>query len=159
MVALVTWGAVARSTPGKALQQPPPKEAPDFVLTLFDGERLSLSSLRGRPVVLNFWASWCPPCKQEAPVLERGWRAYQDKGVIFLGIDVQDTEAAARRFMETYGITFRNGPDQGNRIAPAYGITGIPETFFISRDGLLVRRWIGPISDPVLTAYIEELLQ
>lgn len=155
LAALVTWGAVARSSPGKGLQT----EAPDFMLTLFDGERLSLSSLRGQPVVLNFWASWCKPCRDEAPTLEKAWRAYQDKGVVFLGIDVQDTEAAARSFMQTYGISYRNGPDQGNRIAPAYGVTGVPETYFISRDGRLVRRWIGPISEPLITSYIEELLR
>lgn len=133
--------------------------APDFTFTLFDGTKLTLSNLRGKPVVLNFWASWCPPCREEAPALEKGWEVYKDKGVQFLGVDIQDTEKDARAFMKEFGITYPNGQDTGNGISTSYGITGVPETFFISKEGKITRHWIGPIEEKQLSSFIESLLQ
>lgn len=133
--------------------------ATDFTISLFAGGTFRLAEQRGKVVVVNFWASWCPPCKEEAPVLERVWRAYQDKGVVFVGIDVWDTEADARAFMERYGITYPNGPDPTGEIAVEYGVTGLPETWVLDREGKLVRRWIGALNDRLLTAFIEEALR
>ena len=87
------------------------KPAPDFQLTLFDGSQVRLSDFRDRVVFLNFWASWCPPCRAEAPLLEAAWRHYRDRGVVFLGVNIQDREASAREFLEEFGITFPNGRD------------------------------------------------
>jgi cytochrome c biogenesis protein CcmG/thiol:disulfide interchange protein DsbE len=110
-------------------------------------------------VVVNFWASWCAPCRDEAPVLERIWREYKDKGAILVGVNVNDVTTKAMAFIEEFNITYPNGPDPYNRISRAYGITGVPETFLIAKDGRLAKHYIGPISDARLRAALEELLQ
>ena len=83
--------------------------APDFTLNTFEGETIRLSDLRGQVVVINIWASWCVPCRDEAPVLERLWREYRDRGVVFLGVDYADTEREARAFIAEFGLTYPNG--------------------------------------------------
>lgn len=122
-------------------QPPPPKvgaRAPVFSLhRLTGGGDLSLASLRGKAVVLNFFASSCAPCKAEAGVLEAAYRQYRTKGAVFVGIDYQDATSDARRFVEAHGITYPVVRDPG-QIAAAYGIVGTPETFFINRDGRLI---------------------
>ena len=133
--------------------------APSFDFTLFDGNQLALSDLRGKAVVLNFWASWCPPCKEEARDLEQAWESYQDRGVVFVGVDIQDTEEDALAFIKEYGITYPNGQDTSGDIAARYGITGVPETFFITKDGKVNRHWIGAINERQLSAFITELLK
>lgn len=135
------------------------REAPGFSLTLFNGEKLNLSELKGKPVVLNFWASWCPPCRAEAPLLERTWRTYKDKGLVFVGIDVWDSEKDARKFISGFGISYPNGPDPWGEISIEYGLAGIPETFFINKEGKIVRKFIGPFTPQALTTFIEEILQ
>ncbi len=121
------------------------KPAPDFSLTLFDGRTIRLSDFRGKVVFLNFWASWCPPCRAEARLLEQSWQRYKDQGVVFLGVDMQDTEEAARRFIQEFGITYLNGRDPKNRIAIDYGVYGIPETFFIDKEGRITYKHIGAL--------------
>jgi len=112
--------------------------APDFELTTFEGENITLSNLRGKVVVLNFWASWCKPCEQEAADLEAAWRMYQPGGdVVFLGIDWTDTEPNAMKYLEKFDITYPNGPDLGTRISQAFRTTGVPETYIIDQDGIL----------------------
>ncbi|MBC8249459.1 MAG: TlpA family protein disulfide reductase [Anaerolineales bacterium] len=133
--------------------------APDFTLSLFDGGELSLADLRGSVVVVNFWASWCSPCRDEAPVLERVWREYKDKDVVFVGVDFKDVTTKAMAFIEEFDITYPNGPDPYNRISGAYHITGVPETFLIAQDGRLIEWYIGPITETSLRAALEELLQ
>jgi cytochrome c biogenesis protein CcmG/thiol:disulfide interchange protein DsbE len=132
--------------------------APDFTLTLFEGEQISLADLRGQVVVVNFWASWCPPCRDEAPVLEVGWRRYKEQGVTVLGVDYMDTAPAAREFMEEYDISYPNGPDLGSRISRAYMIRGVPETFFIDRQGQIADVVIGPVTETRLTETLDRLL-
>jgi cytochrome c biogenesis protein CcmG/thiol:disulfide interchange protein DsbE len=133
-------------------------QAPSFSLPLLDGGQFSLESQRGRVVVLNFWASWCVPCRREAPVLARAWENYRDKGVVFVGIAYQDTESKAREFIDLFAITYPNGLDERDQIAKAYRIRGVPETFFVTRDGQVKGVHVGPISEDTLTAKLEALL-
>ncbi len=121
------------------------KPAPDFSLTLFDGRTVRLSDFRGKVVFINFWASWCPPCRAEARLLEQSWQRYKDQGVVFLGVDIQDREEDARRFIQEFGVTYMNGRDPYNRIAIDYGVYGIPETFFIDREGQITYKHIGAL--------------
>lgn len=124
--------------------------APDFEFRLLDGSVMRLSDYRGRVVFLNFWASWCPPCRAEAPLLEFTWRQVKDRGVIFLGVNIQDTEQGAQRFIEEFGITYPNGRDPQSRIAINYGVYGIPETFFIDREGRITYKHIGALGAEIL---------
>lgn len=133
--------------------------APDFTLALFDGGELTLSELRGKVVVVNIWASWCIPCRDEAPFLERAWRRFRDRDVIFIGIAYLDTDKESRAFIQEFDITYPNGPDIGTQIARQYRITGVPETFFVAKDGRLVDLEIGPLSEARLVGAIETLLQ
>ena len=132
--------------------------APDFTITDFDGRTATLSELRGQVVVINFWASWCPPCREEAAYLEETWRKYEDKGVVFIGVDYVDTEKEALAYIPEFDITYLNGPDIGTRISQAYNIQGVPETFFVAKNGELSGVHIGPMKSPQLDEKIEELL-
>lgn len=135
------------------------RQAPLFTLPLFDGRTLRLEDMRGKVVVLNFWASWCyPACWNEAPVLQAAWEQYRDQGVVIVGVNYQDREADARAFIERFGHTFPNGPDTGSRIAIDYGVYGVPETFFIAPQGRIAYKQIGEISPAVLQAWITRLL-
>jgi cytochrome c biogenesis protein CcmG/thiol:disulfide interchange protein DsbE len=132
---------------------------PDFTLTLFEGSDITLSDLKGQVVVVNFWASWCIPCRDEAPFLEQAWRKYRDQGVMFIGIDYLDTDKEAQAFLDEFGVSYPNGPDLGTRIAKQYHLTGVPETFFIAKDGRLGDMEIGPLTEERLVQGIEKLLQ
>jgi cytochrome c biogenesis protein CcmG/thiol:disulfide interchange protein DsbE len=132
--------------------------APDFTITDFDGRTVTLSKLRGQVVIVNFWASWCPPCREEAAYLEATWRKYEGKGVVFIGVDWVDTEKEALAYIDEFDITYLNGPDIGTRAAQAYNIQGVPETFFVAKNGELRGVHIGPLQSPQLDEKIEELL-
>jgi cytochrome c biogenesis protein CcmG, thiol:disulfide interchange protein DsbE len=119
--------------------------APPVEFTTFEGETIRLDDLRGQGVVLNFWASWCDPCREEAVLLEQSWRREQANGIIFLGLDYLDQEPAALKYLAEYDVTYPNGPDLRSQAARRYGIKGVPETFFISPDGRIVETVIGPI--------------
>jgi cytochrome c biogenesis protein CcmG, thiol:disulfide interchange protein DsbE len=135
------------------------KEAPSFTLTLFDGRTLTLKDLRRKAVLVNFWASWCVPCRAEARALENAWRKYKDRGVVFLGIDIQDKEEDARAFMKEFGITYLNGWDVSGKIAVDYGVWGIPETFFIDPQGRITYKHAGALRAPIITAKLDEVLR
>ena len=125
----------------------------DFTLTMFSGYELnsqtqaSLSSLKGKVVMVNFWASWCKPCEQEAANLRTAWQYYKDDGrVVFIGIDYVDTEPEARAYLEKFDITYPNGPDLGTKISQLFRIKGVPETYFIDQTGVLHYVQVGPFS-------------
>jgi cytochrome c biogenesis protein CcmG/thiol:disulfide interchange protein DsbE len=135
------------------------KPAAPFTLTTFDGEPISLESLRGKVVVLNFWASWCyPACYEEAPVLERAWREYRDRSVMLVGINIQDKEEPARKFLQQFGHTFPNAPDPQGRVSVDYGVYGVPETFFIDRAGRVRAKHVGAVTEPIFRAQVERLV-
>jgi cytochrome c biogenesis protein CcmG/thiol:disulfide interchange protein DsbE len=153
LLALLAWGLRAQA--GGPLES---GLAPDFTLTTFKEETITLSELRGRVVIVNFWASWCPPCREEAAYLEATWRKYKDRGVVFIGVDYVDARPNALAYIEEFDITYPNGPDLGERIAEAYGIQGVPETFYVDKAGQLRGVHIGPLSPPILDNKIDELL-
>ena len=135
--------------------------APDFVLTTFDGDLISLSDQANKVIVLNFWASWCKPCEQEAADLQAAWEYYQPSGeVLFLGVDYVDTEPEAMAYLDKFDITYPNGPDLGTRISQAYRMGGVPETYFIGRDGVLAHVRVGPFRSLAdIKAVIDPLLE
>ena len=118
---------------------------------LADGQ-IALRELRGRQVVLNFWASWCVPCQEEAPLLEQSWLKARDRGVVFLGLNMQDVTSDARAFMRRYRNTYLNVRDSSNRVARRWGLTGLPETFFITPRSRVVGHVIGVISKAQMAA-------
>jgi cytochrome c biogenesis protein CcmG/thiol:disulfide interchange protein DsbE len=129
-------------------------------MALFDGGELSLEGLRGKPVILNFWASWCyPACYEEAPVLESTWRRYREQGLMVVGVDIQDKEANAREFMRRFDFTFPNGPDPGSRISIGFGVYGVPETFFIDREGRIVLKHVGAVTPTLMEEQVRALLK
>lgn len=132
--------------------------APEITLTGYDGREFRLSELRGQVVIVNFWASWCPPCREEAAYLEQTWRKYEGKAVVFVGVDWVDTKKEALAYIDEFDITYINGPDVGTRAAQAYNIQGVPETFYVAKNGELRGVHIGPLTSPQLDEKIEELL-
>jgi cytochrome c biogenesis protein CcmG/thiol:disulfide interchange protein DsbE len=169
-VALLAYGLLTkapRTSINERLAESRPAAAPAFELELLaagsrpaklrrtltraaaDG-RLSLAELRGVPIVLNFWASWCPPCRTETPRLERAWRSAQKQGVLFLGLDMQDVSSDAREFLDENDVSYPNVRDKGNDVALRWGVTGLPETFFLRRDGRVIAHVVGEVSDEQL---------
>jgi cytochrome c biogenesis protein CcmG/thiol:disulfide interchange protein DsbE len=146
------FGREPRDIPSPLIGRP----APAFTLGLFDGSTLRLEDLEGKVVFLNFWASWCPPCRAEAPVLEEAWRKLRDAGVVFVGINTQDKEEAARDFLEQFSITYPNGRDPGGQIAISYGIWGLPESFVIDAGGRITYKHVGALGWETLVAKVDE---
>jgi cytochrome c biogenesis protein CcmG/thiol:disulfide interchange protein DsbE len=153
LLGLLAWG-LAKAQAGPRASGP----APDFTLATFDGGSVTLSELRGQVVIINFWASWCPPCREEAAYLEDTWRKYQEQGVVFIGVDYVDTDAEALAYIAEFDITYPNGPDLGTRISQDYRIRGVPETFYVGKDGTLRGVKIGPVAPPELDDQIDRLL-
>ncbi len=148
LLGLLTWkvakgddNAVSGSlAEGKAVA------APAFTLAKLDGSgELALESLRGKAVVLNFWASWCGPCKDETPLLQKGWERWRGQNVAFVGIDVKDFRGDARAFVRRFGVTYPNVYDGKGSTVGRYGVTGFPETYFVDARGRVVYRIAGPV--------------
>jgi cytochrome c biogenesis protein CcmG, thiol:disulfide interchange protein DsbE len=138
--ALLASLAVAAIGAGAYLALKPAEEkpVPDFALPRLQGGSLSSEDLKGSPLVVNFFASWCAPCREEAPVLEAAWKRYRDDGVRFLGVNVQDTEGDARRFVRDYGITYPVVRDAERTFAQGLAVYGLPQTFFIDDEWRLL---------------------
>lgn len=132
--------------------------APEFSLALIGGGSIDSRDLRGRVVMLDFWASWCPPCREEAPVLAQVYGEYHDRGVEFVGVNLWDNAGDADVFVQQQGHEYPNGVDEGGRIAISYGVRGIPEKFFIDREGRIVRKFSGPMTADRLRLILESLL-
>ena len=158
VLALLAYGFRVnhRDIPSPLVNRP----AANFTLTSYTGELMSVEAYRGRVVVINFWASWCfPACYEEAPVLERNWRAYRERGVVVLGIDVQDKPEAGKRFIDQFSLTFPNALDPTGKVSIDYGVYGVPETFFIDAKGRIRAKHVGAVTDVVFQRHVEALLK
>lgn len=165
LVLLGLLGFKLLSQGGNGSVKLPFTDPPAFSLNLFDSYtwegKVKISPIevksQGRPLVINFWASWCIPCQNEAPLLEKLSEEYKPKGIVWLGVDYQDGKENALAFLKRFGITYPNGPDTSGEISIAYGTTGVPETWFINSEGKVVRKYIGELSDTALRSYLGEL--
>ena len=134
------------------------ESAPSFTLALLDGKSFHFSEHRGKPVLINFFASWCLPCRDEMPVLEKIVRNYQPKGVVFLGIAVDDTEEKMKEFIKRYDVTFPVGLDKTAEIQKSFGLYGIPTTYFIDRNGMINYSHSGVVTEELLQHELDKLL-
>lgn len=134
--------------------------APDFTLTRLDGSgESSLSDFRGKVVILNFWASWCDPCKEEAPLLQELSKEYEARDVVVLGVDSQDTTGDARDFASRYGLDYPLVHASGSAVYNQWGLTGFPETFLISGDGRVVHHFPGPVDGQDVKTVLDPILE
>ena len=162
ILAILGWGLLKRGETRPEVG----KTAPDFTLNLFEGYynefqdgKVTLSDLKGRVVVINFWASWCVECRVEARDLEQTWQDYRDQGVVFLGIDFDDTEIKAIGYLENFGITYPNGLDGRGLVSNnKYHITGVPETFIVDAQGQIAEVKIGAFRPGELRQTLDTLL-
>ena len=163
LVTLLGW-KVAEQEEGRglsaALERGERPHPPKLTFETLDGEdTISLADYRGKAVVLNFWASWCEPCKEEAPLLEETWQRYRDEGLVVIGIDAQDFRTDAKRFVDRYGLTYPIAFDGRGSSLGRFGNTGFPETWFVGRDGRLVGEHIvGPFDREQLEANVRVAL-
>jgi len=158
LLVVLGWGLMRTNA------ERPDAVAPDFEVQFFNGYEwegqptAKLSDFRGRPVVLNFWASWCVECRIEADLLEQTWQQYRDQGVVFLGVAYIDVEPKSLAYLEEFGITYPNAPDLRSSVSSKYEITGVPETFFINPDGEIEHIQIGPVDRTTLTGLLDNML-
>ena len=159
LVGVMAWGMVHKSSATeKSGETRIGRSAPAFTMATFSGDEVTLSELRGSPVVINFWASWCGPCRTEAPVLDQAWRNYHEQGVAFLGVSADRSDAAALGFIDEFLVPYENGRDESGVLAIEYGVSGIPVTFFIDKNGIVARRFVGAIDEARVNIWIQELL-
>jgi cytochrome c biogenesis protein CcmG/thiol:disulfide interchange protein DsbE len=137
--------------------------APDFTIATWNGgtmpQQVHLADLKGKPVVVNFYASWCDGCNEEQTLLQQTYQKYAAQGVAFVGIAYDDKQADSAAFLQKFGVTYPSGPDANGEIAVSYGVTGVPETFFIDKTGKVADHLNGPITDGQLYRTIEALLK
>ncbi len=167
LIAGIAWIWISRGEPGSTSEGnlPLPRQgfaAPEFSLETPEGETISLSDLRGRPVLINLWTSWCPPCRTEMPALNRVYQAYRDEGFEILAINStwQDNQADAIAFAAELGLDFPVLLDLDGQVSRLYQLRSLPTSFFIGKDGVIREVVIGgPMSEALLRIRVEELLK
>jgi DsbE subfamily thiol:disulfide oxidoreductase len=132
--------------------------APTFSLVSVDGSTTSLAGLRGRPVLVNFWASWCPPCRGEMPDIDRVAADYRDRGLVVVGVDLQEDREPVVRYAQTLGLQLTLLLDPAGSVATRYNVTGLPTSYFVDRDGLVRDRNVGPLTPRGLRTRLAEIL-
>ena len=157
LISLLAYGLASRSSvTGQSGVNLVGKPAPDFEFITFDGNKFKLHDQIGRPVVVNFWASWCSPCREEAEILEEFF-VELNPSVVFVGVNIQDTASDASKFISEFGLNYINGPDKTGSITIDYGVIGLPVTFFIDNNGVIVKRWVGTLTEDTLFELIYEV--
>ncbi|NUM46213.1 MAG: redoxin domain-containing protein [Anaerolineales bacterium] len=167
LLAGAIWIVISAAPPGTTTggNIPAPRAgfiAPDFTLSTPAGEPITLSELRGRPVILNLWASWCGPCRAEMPALQRVHEAYQDAGLVLLAVNAttQDSESAALAFAAEYGLTFPILFDLDGQASQLYELRALPSTYFIRPDGIIEEVVLGgPMAEALLRTRVEKLFE
>ena len=168
LAAGILWTVASRvpSAVGAPLSSSPsPREgflAPDFTLDTLQGEKVTLSDLRGKIVLINLWATWCPPCRAEMPALEKSYELYKDSGVVILGVNLtnQDSEKDVSRFVEEFGLTFPILLDRDGNVSALYQLMGLPTTYFVNREGIIRTVVVGgPMSETFIRSKIEALVK
>ncbi|MBM3181739.1 MAG: TlpA family protein disulfide reductase [Chloroflexi bacterium] len=168
LAAGVLWTVVSRvpsAVDAPLSTSPSPREgflAPDFTLDTLDGTKVTLSELRGKIVLINLWATWCPPCRAEMPALENAYKQYKDSGVVVLGLNVtnQDSEKDIPPFVDEFGLTFPILLDRDGSVSALYQLKGLPTTYFVNREGIIRTVVVGgPMNETFIRSKIEALLQ
>jgi peroxiredoxin len=161
-----TAADTAQATPQRSTEQPAPREAavgeiaPDFTLIdIRDDEQISLSQFDGRPVMLNFWATWCPPCRKEMPLLQDAYEEHQGDGLIILTIAVSDKANNVLDFSDQHDLTFPLLIDTKDQVAVQYKVLGIPTSYFIDSDGVIASVQVGDLTASALNRHLEEILE
>ena len=162
---LVAWLREIQSSVNIEVLYEPPEAAPsvgfvapDFTLTNLAGEKVTLSQFRGRPVVVNFWATWCVPCRQEMPAFQRAFSTYQDEGLVILALNLEETAPLVEPFVEEFGLTFEILYDNDGAINKTYQVTGLPRTVFIDRQGVIKHIQVGEVQEVVLQGLLDRIL-
>ena len=132
--------------------------APDFTLTTLAGETVTLSDLRGRPVLINFWATWCPPCRAEMPAIQAAYERYAPQGLVVLGVDMAESPNVVAAFVERFGIRFPIPLDRDGRVATQYRVRAIPTSFFVDREGVVRSVFTGPMNTPLIEDRLSQIL-
>ena len=168
LAASIIWTVGSRLLSGVGAplsSSPSPREgffAPDFTLDTLQGEQVKLSGLRGKVIVVNFWTTWCPPCRAETPALEMSYEAYKDVDVVILGVNLtdQDSLKEVESFVQEFGLTYPILLDRDGAVGLLYQLSGLPTTFFINREGIIRTVVIGgPMSETSIRSKIEALLK
>jgi peroxiredoxin len=156
------FGVTALPDAKNATGKPPAAEreraAPDFVLQALDGSTVRLSDLQGRPVIINLWATWCAPCRSEMPELVRAYAEHQDKGLVVLAVDVKESESEIQHFAQEFGMTFPILLDRAGQVASAYRMTGLPQSYFVDRKGVIRELSIGAMDRAALQQKLATIL-
>ena len=162
LIAILVWGMLDKtSSTGESGATRIGKQAPAFEMPSFSGGLIKLSDYKGRPVIINFWASWCGPCRVEAPALQAIWEKFRTEDLVVIGVNLsrQDPQDNSMAFLTEFGITYPNGTDGNGFTTIDYGVGGIPVTFFVNRSGTIIRRFVGSLNEMQLHERAEELIR
>lgn len=155
MVLLVIFALGLKHDPREIQSPLIGKKAPDFTVRLFDGGTFNLAKHKGKPVIVNFWASWCVACVEEEEVLEAAYQNNKNTDVVFIGVDIQDKKEDALEYMKQHQKSYLVARDESGEVSLDYGIYGVPETFFVNRRGDIIYKHAAPLTEDVIDHYVD----